>query len=331
MATTLADIRKNRSALLKKVEQSLQGQEGGGDRKEDDRFWKPTRDAAGNGSAIIRFLPPMKDDELPWVKVYSRAFKVPATNKWYINEDLSTIGQIDPVYEYIKPMYDSGDEEQKKIAAMMKRKTSYISNVLIIKDPGNPENEGKVKLFKYGKKIYDMIKSKAQPTFEDEVAVYVYDIDEGANFRLRIKTVDGYPNYDSSIFDSPSALCGGDEDEIEKVIDQYIPLSEFLDPSKFKSYEQLKKELDRALGLTGGPVGRAEEEIKKKNTSDEVKIPEKKKEDKKEEKKVAPPWDDEDDEIKTPTKVEEKKTEKASKIVDDDDDDMELFKEMLKR
>lgn len=329
MATTLADIRKNRSALLKKVEQSLQSQEGGGDRKEDDRFWKPTRDAAGNGSAIIRFLPPMKDDELPWVKVYSRAFKVPATNKWYINEDLSTIGQTDPVYEYIKPMYDSGDEEQKKIAATMKRKTSYISNVLIIKDPGNPENEGKVKLFKYGKKIYDMIKSKAQPTFEDETAVYVYDIDEGANFRLRIKTVDGYPNYDSSIFDSPSALCGGDDDEIEKIIDQYIPLSEFLDPSKFKSYDQLKKELDRALGLTGGPVGRAEDEIKKPAAKEEVKIPEKKA---KEEKKAAPPWDDDDDEIDTkPTKVEKVAKEEKKNVVDDDDDDLELFKEMLKK
>jgi hypothetical protein len=315
---TLAEIRKNKSALMDKVNKALAGANTNADKKEDDRFWSPTRDASGNGTAIIRFLPPMADDELPWVKIFSRAFKVESTGKWYINNDLSTIGRDDdPVYQYIKPLYESGDEAKKKIAGTMKRKTHYISNILVIKDPANPANEGKVKLFKYGKKIYEMIMSKAQPTFDDEEKVYVYDIDSGANFRLRIKTVDGYPNYDSSVFDSVTPLCGGDDDEIQKVIDNYIPLAEFLDPKNFKSAEQLKKELDRALG-NGAPIGKATDLLNEDKPA--------KKESKTEE---AAPWDEE---VKVPEKKTAKveaKQEKAIVPSDDDDDDLALFKEML--
>lgn len=314
--TTLAELRKNRSSLMEKVNKAMAGNNDG-DKQKDDRFWAPTRDSeTGVGSAIIRFLPPMKNDELPWVKVYSRAFKNEENGKWYINDDLSTIGQTDPVYEYIKPLYDSGREEDKKKASTMKRKTHFISNIQIIKDPANPSLEGKVKLFKYGKTIHDMITSKAQPEFDDITPCYVYDIDEGANFRIRIKKKDGYPNYDDSTFDSPSQLCGGDDDKIEQIIKEYIPLSEFLDPSKFKSYDQLKKDLDRVLGKSV-PVGKASDLLGESSESKEqastVVIP--KKEDKK-------------------TPVNEQKTEASSAPWEssdgNDDDDIDMFKALLK-
>lgn len=320
---TLAELRKNRSALMDKVNKALTSSGENAEKKEDDRFWQPTRGADGNGSAIIRFLPPIGDDELPWVKIYSRAFKVESTGKWYINNDPSTIGRDDdPVYHYCKALYATGLESDKKLASPMKRKTHFISNILVVKDPANPANEGKVKLFKYGKKIHEMIMSKAQPTFEDEEKVYVYDIDEGANFRLRIKTQDGFPNYESSVFDSPSPLCGGDDDEIQKAIDQYISLAEFIQPSQFKSAEQLKKEFDRAMGFGGESIGKASDLV------NQDKEPEKTP--KKEEKA---PWDDE---IKIPEKKvsKELKPEKTAPKVDSsddsDDDDMKLFREMLK-
>ena len=320
--TTLAELRKNRSSLMEKVNKAMAGTNNDNDRQKDDRFWTPTRDAdTGVGSAIIRFLPPMKGDELPWTKIYSRAFKNEANGKWYINDDLSTIGQTDPVYEYIKPLYESGREDDKKRASTMKRKTHFISNVLIIKDPANPSMDGTVKLFKYGKTIHDMITARAQPEFEDITPCYVYDIDEGANFRLRIKKKDGYPNYDDSAFDAPTPLCGGDDDKIEKIIEAYVPLAEFTSPSKFKTYDQLKKDLDRVLGNTA-PVGRAsdllnEDESSKPAAKKEAEAPsipkkaEKVVEEKKEasiKKEEAAPWDS----------------------GNDDDDDIAMFKDLLK-
>lgn len=316
--STLSELRKNKSALLDKINKAMQN-EGGGDRKEDDRFWKPTRDASGNGSAVIRFLPPIAGDELPWVKIYSHAFKGP-TGKWYINESLTTIGQQDPVSDANKILWETGTEANQKLVRERKRKLSYISNILVIKDPSNPANDGKVKLFKYGKKIHDMIMNKAQPTFEDEEAVFVYDVDSGANFRLRIKTVDGYPNYDSSVFDSPSALAGGDDDSIEEILKSYIKLSDFIDPSKFKSYADLQKELDRALG-DGAPVGTASDLLNA--SKQEQKAPEKQESD--------APWIPEKKTSKEEVKEIPKKETKTSKPVvsEDDDDDMAMFREML--
>lgn len=322
---TLAELRKNRSALMDKVNKALaNGGDNNTEKKEDERFWQPTRGQDGNGSAIIRFLPPIGDDELPWVKIYSRAFKVESTGKWYINNDPSTIGRDDdPVYQYCKALYATGLESDKKLASPMKRKTHYISNILVIKDPANPANEGKVKLFKYGKKIHEMIMSKAQPEFEDQESVYVYDIDAGANFRLRIKTVDKYPNYDSSSFDAPTPLCGGDDDEIQKVIDQYIPLSEFTDPKQFKSAEQLKKEFDRAMGV-GPAIGKASDLVKEDSKVSE----------KESTKESTPPW--KDDEVKIPEKASKPAKEKKPdadpvQVPGDDDDDMELFRKMLEK
>lgn len=319
--STLSELRKNKSALLDKINKAMQN-DGNGDRKEDDRFWKPTRDASGNGSAVIRFLPPIAGDELPWVKIYSHAFKGP-TGKWYINESLTTIGEQDPVSDANKILWETGTEANQKLVRERKRKLSYISNILVIKDPSNPANDGKVKLFKYGKKIHEMIMNKAQPTFEDEEAVFVYDVDAGANFRLRIKTVDGYPNYDSSVFDAPSALAGGDDDAIEEILKSYIKLADFIDPIKFKSYEDLKKELDRALG-DGTPVGTASDLLNSRA----------KQESKQE--KTAPaedeaPWIPEKKAPKEEVKEVPKKETKAAKPVvsEDDDDDMQMFREML--
>lgn len=322
--SALSELRKNKSALLEKVNKAMQG-DSGGDRKEDVRFWKPTRDSSGNGSAVIRFLPPFKGDELPWVKVYSHAFKGP-TGKWYINDSLTTIGQQDPVSDANKILWETGTEANQKLVRERKRKVSYISNILVIKDPANPANEGKVKLFKYGKKIHEMIMNKAQPTFEDEEVVFVYDVDAGANFRLRIKTVDGYPNYDSSLFDSPTALCGGDDEKIEDVMNQYHSLFDFVDPTKFKTYDQLKKELDRALGESSGPVGKASDYV---GGSDQSEAKESKKAEPKPSEDEAPWIPEKKAEPKSAPKETPKESKQAKVTSDDEDDDMALFREML--
>lgn len=320
----LSELRKNKSALLDKVNKAMQA-DAGGDKKEDDRFWQPTRDQSGNGSAVIRFLPPLMGDELPWVKTYKHAFKGP-TGKWYINESLTTIGLQDPVSDANKILWDTGTKENQDLVRERKRKLSYISNVLIIKDPANPANDGKVKLFKYGKKIHEMIMGKANPTFEDETPVYVYDVDAGANFRIRIKTVEKFPNYDSSVFDSPSALCGGDDDQIEAVLSQYIKLAEFVDPANFKAYDQLKKELDRALNI-GAPIGTASDLVGKTSKPVEQKLS----------------YEQEFDDIPDgapliPEKKETKAVKETKKVVepvkeetpsDDSDDDLAMFRELL--
>lgn len=313
---SLAELRKNRSALMEKVNKSLDEKNKGN--QDDDRFWKLKRNEAGNGSAILRFLPPMDGDELPWVTTYSRGFKHPVTNRWYINEDLSTIGQEDPVYHYLKPIYERNNEDEKKSVSEMKRRTQYISNVLIIKDPSNPENEGKVKLFKYGPKILSMITGKMKPDLDDEQPVFVYDILEGANFRLKARIVADQVNYDQSSFDTPTELCDGDEDKMEAVIKQYVPLAEFTDPKKFKSYEQLKKELNRVLGTseeTPSNVGKASDLVDEKPKAQN-----------KPKKEEAAPWADEEEKKEEPAK---KAT--VSSASTDDDDDMAQFEAMLSR
>lgn len=254
MATNLADLKKNRAALFSKVSKELEQKSSSKD--VDVRFWKLERDKTGNAQAIIRFLPPVNEgDELPWVRIFSHAFKGP-TGKWYINNSLTTIGQPDPLSEHNRALWDAGSEEQKAQVRVQKRKTHFVSNILVIKDPAHPENDGKVFLYKYGKKIHDMITSKAKPEFEDEAPVFVYDLWEGANFRLKIKSLDGYPNYDSSVFDTSTELYSGNEEKVQKVLDSTHRLADFHNADQFKSYEALKKELDRALGLDGGSAPR---------------------------------------------------------------------------
>lgn len=211
----------------------------------DDRFWKLEGDKAGNGTATIRFLPRVEGDELPWVRIFSHGFQGP-TGKWYIENSLTTLGENDPVGELNTKLWNSGSDANKKIAQAQKRKLSFIANVLIVSDPKHPENEGKVFLFKFGKKIFDKIMDKARPTFEDEKPVNVFDFWEGANFKLRMRKKDGYTNYDESAFAEPSAISTDDE-AILKIANSQHKLSEFLDRKNFKSYDELKKKLEEVL------------------------------------------------------------------------------------
>lgn len=210
----------------------------------DDRFWRLEGDKAGNGTATIRFLPRVEGDELPWVRLFSHGFQGP-TGKWYIENSLTTIGKDDPVGELNTMLWNSGSEANKEIARKQKRKLSYIANILVVSDPKHPENEGQVFLFKFGKKIFDKIMDKARPTFEDEKPVNVFDFWEGANFKLRMRKVSGYANYDESMFMEPAPL--GDDEQIVKVAAKQHKLVEFIDPSNFKSYDELKQKLDAVL------------------------------------------------------------------------------------
>jgi hypothetical protein len=256
--TSLSDLRKSRGgfdSLMKEVEKIANPQSES--RSEDDRFWQPEVDKVGNGYAVIRFLPPPKGEELPWVRIWNHGFQGPA-GKWYIENSLTTIGKTDPVSEYNTELWNSGSEANKEIARKQKRKLTYISNILVVKDPAHPENEGKVFLYKFGKKIFDKIKDIAEPTFEDEKPINPFDFWEGANFKLKIRKVEGYRNYDKSEFDPPSAVSDDDSD-IEAIWAKQHSLTQFLDPKHFKSYEDLKKKLDMVLGNTGTPGKRAEE------------------------------------------------------------------------
>ena len=211
----------------------------------DDRFWRLEGDKAGNGTATIRFLPRVEGDELPWVRIFSHGFQGP-TGKWYIENSLTTLGENDPVGELNTQLWNSGSEANKEIARKQKRKLSFIANVLVVSDPKHPENEGKVFLFKFGKKIFDKIMDKARPTYEDEKPVNVFDLWEGANFKLRMRKKDGYTNYDESMFLEPSAVSE-DEDKLLAVVNAQHKLSEFTDRKNFKSYAELKRKLEEVL------------------------------------------------------------------------------------
>jgi hypothetical protein len=255
---SLSELRSSRGNfdnLMKEVEK-IGKPEGGSNSRDDDRFWQPEVDKSGNGYAVIRFLPPPKGEELPWVRIWNHGFQGP-TGKWYIENSLTTIGKPDPVSELNNELWNSGSEASKEVARKQKRKLSYICNVLIISDSKHPENEGKVKLFKFGKKIFDKIKDVMQPQFEDEAPVNPFDFWKGANFKLKIRNVEGYRNYDKSEFDSAEALSNEDA-EIEKVWNAQHSLQSFLDPSNFKSYEELKKKLDGVLSGANAAVARAE-------------------------------------------------------------------------
>ena len=242
----LNTLRASRNQDFSKITSAFDSDNGGGSKSyEDNRFWKLERDKAGNGNAVIRFLPRVEGDELPWVKIFSHGFKGP-TGKWYIENSLTTIGKQDPVGELNTTLWNSGSDANKEIARSQKRRLQYISNILVVSDPAHPENNGKVMLFKYGKKIFDMIMNKAQPTFEDEKPVNVFDLWEGANFKIRMRTVEGYPNYDQSVFAEPTLVAPSDE-QILAVVNQQYKLAEFLDAKNFKSYEELKAKLDSVL------------------------------------------------------------------------------------
>ena len=211
----------------------------------DERIWKPSVDKSGNGYAIIRFLPESEGSELPWARVYTHAFQGPGG--WYIENSLTTLGQKDPVSEHNSQLWNSGSDANKEIARKQKRRLSYYSNIYVVSDPTNPENEGKVFLYKYGKKIFDKLTAAMQPEFEDEEAIDPFDFWQGANFKLKAKNVAGYRNYDSSEFAAPSPLLD-DDDAMESLWKKQFSLAELVATDQFKSYEDLKKRLGYVLG-----------------------------------------------------------------------------------
>ena len=215
----------------------------------DERLWKPTMDKTGNGYAVIRFLPAPKGEDLPWVKLWNHAFQGP-TGQWYIENSLTTLGNNDPVSEYNSKLWNSGIESDKEIARRQKRKLSYYSNIYVVSDTANPQNEGKVFLYRYGKKIFDKVTEAMQPPFPDTDPVNPFDFWEGANFKLKLRKVDGYWNYDLSSFDGSTKLLD-DEDELQNVWGSQYSLAEFTAASNFKTYDELKTRLDMVLsGVT---------------------------------------------------------------------------------
>jgi len=230
----------------------------------DDRIWKPVVDKSGNGYAIIRFLPEPEGCDLPWTRVYTHAFQGPGG--WYIENSLTTLGQKDPVSEHNTQLWNSGSDANKEIARKQKRRLSYYSNIYIVSDPANPENEGKVFLYKYGKKIFDKIQEAMKPEFADETAINPFDFWSGANFKLKIRRVEGYQNYDKSEFDKASPLFD-DDAKLEEVYNKQYDLNEFTAEDKFKGYDALKKRLENVLGLNQ-PVKRPvlDEEVEDEDT-----------------------------------------------------------------
>ena len=213
----------------------------------DDRIWKPTVDKAGNGYAVLRFLPSKEGEELPWVRYWDHGFKGP-TGLWYIENSLTSIGQADPVSEMNSKLWNSGNEEDKVTARERKRRLHYVTNVYVVNDSGNPANEGKVMLYKFGKKIFEKIMDVMQPAFQDETPVNPFDLWKGADFKLKIRNLEGYRNYDKSEFAKSSELFDGDETKLEAVYSQVHSLSEFTEPSNYKTYDELKAKLMRVLG-----------------------------------------------------------------------------------
>ena len=238
----------------------------------DDRLWKPELDKSGNGYAVIRFLPAPDGEELPWAKMYSHAFQ--GLGGWYIENSLTTIGQKDPVSEYNRELWNSGNEADKETVRKQKRKLSYYANIYVVKDSANPSNEGQVFLYKFGKKIFDKIMEAMQPEFEDEQPINPFDFWQGANFKLKIKKVAGYWNYDSSEFDRPGALLD-DDDALEALWKKEYSLAALTAADQFKSYEDLKKRLDYVLGNKGTPrfqdqeTVEEEEEFRRQNRGEE--------------------------------------------------------------
>jgi len=215
----------------------------------DERLWKPTMDKTGNGYAVIRFLPASEGEDLPWVKLWNHAFQGP-TGQWYIENSLTTLSQSDPVSEYNSKLWNSGVESDKEIARKQKRKLQYYSNIYVVTDSAHPENEGKVFLYRYGKKIFDKVMEAMQPAFQDEVAINPFDFWNGADFKLKLRKVDGYWNYDKSEFSAAAALLE-DDGELENVYKKIYPLSEFTASTNFKSYEELKNRFELVLsGVT---------------------------------------------------------------------------------
>jgi|LakMenE18May11ns_1017448.scaffolds.fasta_scaffold9957393_13 hypothetical protein len=297
-----ADLKKKSKSNLDNLVAELEKMSSGGNKYQDDRFWSvPMDEKTGNGTALIRFLPAGKNDKLPWVTVFSHSFQGPGG--WYIENSLTTIGQQDPIGEKNTELWATGIEANKEIVRKRKRKQQYISNIYVISDPKNPQNEGKVVLWKFGKKIFEKIQEAMKPVFEGEKAVDPFDFWQGSNFRLKIKKVDGYPNYDNSSFEAQAPFLDGDDEKLEKVWNSLYALNEFTDPKNFKSYEELKARLDKVLGNKASAPKKSEDSMPSKPAP-------------KMESKKASVTEDEDE---VPWKSEE---------TDEEDDSLDFFRKL---
>ena len=247
MATSFSTLKKNRKTDLEKLNREIEKitNPQTNFNREDDRFWKAELDKSGSGYAVIRFLPSPNGEDMPYVRVFNHGFQGPGG--WYIENSLTTIGQKDPLAEYNSTLWNSGIEANKEIARKQKRRLTYFSNIFVVEDKANPQNEGKNFLFRYGKKIFDKISSMSNPEFEDETPTDVYNFWEGANFKLKIRKVDGFSNYDKSEFITPAPLFE-DDSEMERVWGEEHSLDEFVKEDNFKTYEDLKARLDVVLG-----------------------------------------------------------------------------------
>ena len=252
---SFANLKRNKNKIDMLVSAAEKAGGGSSNKYEDNRYWKPTVDKQNNGYAVLRFLPATEGSELPWVRYWDHGFKGP-TGKWYIERSLTSIGQDDPVGEVNSRLWNSGVESDKTIARNQKRRLHYVSNVLIVSDPGNPANEGKVFLYQYGKKIFDKLMDAMQPEFADEEPINPFDFWTGANFKLKIRDVEGYRNYDKSEFASQEVLSD-DDAKLEGLYNSMHDLAEYTDPTKYKSYTELKTKLMSVLGesaVAGAPT-----------------------------------------------------------------------------
>ena len=273
--SSFANLKRNRSdikTLTKAIEATSQPAEAGS--KDDTRFWQPEVDKAGNGMAVIRFLPAPAidgDDALPWVRTFSHGFQGPGG--WFIDNCLTTLNEKCPVCEHNNTLWNSGIEANKEIARKQKRKLSYVANILVVSDPTNPSNEGQIRLYKFGKKIFDKITEAMNPEFADETPVNPFDLWEGANFKLKIRNVEGYRNYDKSEFATASALLEGDDAKLEELWKKEYSLKEFTEKKQFKPYDQLKSRLDKVLGFEGtAPVSKADTAVVSKFNDDDISV-----------------------------------------------------------
>ncbi len=251
---SLSDLRNSRgnfNSLMKEVEKmstttTTQS-------RDDGREWKPTVDQAGNGYAVIRFLPAPKGEDFPWARIWNHGFQGP-TGKWYIENSLTTLGQQDPVSELNTELWNSGVDADKETARKQKRRLAYYANIVVVKDPGNPANEGQVFLYKFGKKIFDKISEAMKPEFEDETPLNPFDFWEGVNFKLKIRQVEGYRNYDKSEFEASPVPVADNDEGIEAIWSKQYSLAEITDPKNFKSYEALQTKLQQVLGGKAVPA-----------------------------------------------------------------------------
>tara|TARA_R100000995_G_C3468340_1_gene116948 strand:- start:178 stop:1089 length:912 start_codon:yes stop_codon:yes gene_type:complete len=280
---SFAAMKKNRQSQIDKLSGELSKLNQSTPR-DDDGFWKPEVDKSGNGSAIIRFLPAPNGEDVPFVRIWDHGFQGPGG--WFIEKSLTTLGEKCPVSEYNSMLWNSGTEADKTfVRQKTKRRLSFVSNIYVVKDPSNPDNEGQVFLYKYGKKIFDKLQDQMTPEFDDETPVNPFDLWDGANFRLKIRKVEGYRNYDKSEFDSSAALLDDDE-KLEEIWNSEKSLSDLVDPKHFKSYDELKSKLYRVLALDGGGTANTV-------TADELSEPKPQKQRKaKQTTEEAPPWDE---------------------------------------